>query len=567
MMGRRALLGLAGPLALAGCRLSRGKYFGNTALPSSRRIVFEMGSEPGTLDPGKSVLDAEINVQPALFEGLTSVHPVTAEPIAGLATHFEAANDYTRFTFYLRGHSAPRGVRLPNTGDLPGEFARGRPAPSDGIAATWSDGRTITAEDFVYSWRRVKDPATASPVASVYFAGIRDARARDEFTLDVDLAEANPIFLKFLWMPSFAPVPRHSIDAAKVAGREASWIEPGRLISSGPFILREWSPKNKIVLRKNPRYFEQSAVAVDELVFLPTVDGATRMNLYKTGDTQVTDVRAVPPVFAPLVSATRDARTSVGCRTTWFSVNTSEPPLDNVLVRYALSMAIDRAAIARALGSGRLPARGLAPPLPGYVPDGHRSVSVDGHEFDVCSFNPAAARAMLAKARHSGRLRIPITYNEGDLAKRQLSEIVQQQWRSILDADAAVNTQETNFYWTETCLKRAYRGVVVDSWIGVVADPYDFLLQFGPAQFSCAAWVDKKYDAMLAAAHSTLNPAERMRKLAELETYLLRQMPLLPLYHDSWLLLQKPYVRGFPLNLLGLPNFKYAWIDANWRPS
>lgn len=227
-------------------------------------------------------------------------------------------------------------------------------------------------------------------------------------------------------------------------------------------------------------------------------------------------------------------------------------------------MAIDRAAITRALGSGRVPARGLVPPLPGYVPEKNLNISVDGHAFDICSFDPAAARAMFAKAGHGGRMRIPLILNE-DSAKRQLSEIVQQQWRATLNADVAINVQETNFYWTQTCTKKAFQGVAVDSWAGATTDPYDFL-RFA-ARNSCAAWVDEKYDAMLSTANRTLNQAERLRKLAEVETYLLRQMPLLPFYHDSWLSMQKPYIRGFPLNLLGFPIFKYAWIDTNWRPS
>ena len=559
---RRDLLA-AGPLALTGCRTSRGEYFGNTALPSARRIVFEAGSEPGSLDPAQCAMDAETDLLPALFEGLTSLHPVTAEPIAGLATHYQASGDFAKFTFYLRGHAAPGGIRLPNTGDLPGEYRRGRTAPGDHIAALWSDGRKITAEDFVYAWRRVKDPATGANLAPLYFSGIRDVRAPDEFTFQVDLTEPNPVFPKLVWMPAFAAVPRHAVEEAKTAGREASWAEPGRMISGGAFVLQEWSPRNRIVLRRNPRYYEAGAVATDELVFLPTVDGATRMNLYKTGETQVTGARAVPPVFMGLVSGARDARSSVGCRTICCGFNTTTPPFDNVLVRYALSMAVDRAAIARALGSGRIPARGLVPPLPGYVPEKNPNVSVDGHTFDICSFDPAAARALFAKAGHRGRMRISLALNE-DPAKRQLGEIVQQQWRAALDADVAINAQETNFYWTQTCTKKDYQGVAVDSWSGATTDPYDFL-RF--SQHSCAAWVDNNYGTMLSTANWTLDPAERLRKLAEAEVHLMRRMPLLPFYHDSWLSMQKPYVRGLPLNLLGFPIFKYAWIDTNWRPS
>jgi oligopeptide transport system substrate-binding protein len=337
------------------------------------------------------------------------------------------------------------------------------------------------------------------------------------------------------------------------------------MVSSGPFVLDQWLPMNKIVLRRNPRYYEASLVSLDELVFLPTTNGATLVNLYKSGESHVTDVRIIPPIYAPAVIAARDGLRSNACRSVWFSMNTTQPPLDNVLVRYGLNMAIDRPAIARALGAGRVPALGYVPPFPGYDPPTTLPFTLDGQTCDLLSFNPEAARALLAKAGHVGRMRIPFTF-PGDAATKELSEIVTQQWHSILNIDCPINVQETAVYWSQTCPMRSYQGIVKDVWTPVVSDPYDFLTQFGPAQYACAAWVDKKYDGMLAGANSTLNPAERMRKLAEVETYLLRQMPLLPVYYDSWLRLQKPYVRGFPLNRLGWPIFKYAWIDTNWRP-
>ena len=569
---RRDLL-LLGALPFMACRREQHEYFGETTMPSTRRLVFENGGEPESLDPARCILDVETPPLSALFEGLTGRHPVTGEPIAALATHYEVNDTCTQLTFYLRGHRKPDGVRLPNTSDLPAEYRRGRAAPSDGIPALWSDGSGITAEDFAYSWRRIVDPATAAYLAPVYFSGIRAVRALDEFTFQVDLAQPNPIFIGFLWLPAFAAVPRHTVEAAKRTGREASWTEPQRMVSSGPFVLHEWLPRNRIVLRKNPRYYEAGLIDIDDLVFLPTVHGATRINLYRSGETHVTDVRAIPPLFVPAVAGARDARRSSACRVVWYSINTTRPPMDNVLVRYALNMAIDRSSIANTFGAGRIPARGFVPPIPGYDAPRSLPVMVDGATYDVLSFNSAAAQKLLAQAGYAGgigkdgrQMKVTFTFPE-DAGTRLLHEIVQQQWRSVLNIEGTLNVQESSVFWSQTCLMRSYEGVVRDSWTAVVDDPYDFLLEFGAAQFSCASWIDKTFDAMVAEATSVLNPAERMRKLAEVERYLLRQMPLLPVYYDSWLSLQKPYVRGFPQNRLGLPIFKYAWIDNNWRSS
>jgi len=246
-------------------------------------------------------------------------------------------------------------------------------------------------------------------------------------------------------------------------------------------------------------------------------------------------------------------------------MNTTQPPIDNVLVRYALNMAIDRVGITRSLGASQVPARGLVPPIPGYDPPATLPFALNGQTCDLLTFNPAAARALLAEAGIRSPLRVPLTFY-GDAANRELCEIIGQQWHSILGIESSLTVQEASVYWAQTCLMRQYQGALKDAWTPSVSDPYDFLMQFGPAQYSCAAWIDKKYDEVLATANATLDSSERMRNLARAEEYLLRQMPLLPVYYDTWLRLQKPFVRGFPLNSLGWPIFKYAWIDTKWRP-
>ena len=257
----------------------------------------------------------------------------------------------------------------------------------DRIAALWSDGNKITAQDFAYSWNRIKDPATAAYLAPVYFAGIRSVVALDEFTFQVDLSEPNPIFLKLLWLPAFAAVPRHAIEAAKTAGRETSWMEPGRMVSSGPFVLarmvaheQDRAAPESALLRGEPGVARRAGVPFNRR-------GSTMVNLYKSGESHVTDVRIIPPIYAPAVAGAREARRADSSRCVWFSMNTTKPPLDNVLVRYALNMAIDRAAIARTLGAGRVPARGYVPPFPGYDPPTTLPFTLDGHTCDLLSFN------------------------------------------------------------------------------------------------------------------------------------------------------------------------------------
>src|SRR5215472_1172827 len=143
MIPRRMLL-TGAPLALAACGTSESAYFGRTDPPRGQRLVAVLGVEPGSLDPATSTELIEERVIYALFEGLTTLHPTTGEAMAGLATHYELTRDECRYTFFLRGHPAPRGIRLASRGDLSIEYSRGRPAAPDSRPARWSDGSRLT---------------------------------------------------------------------------------------------------------------------------------------------------------------------------------------------------------------------------------------------------------------------------------------------------------------------------------------------------------------------------------------------------------------------------------------
>src|SRR5262245_47582807 len=245
-------------LGLGACRSNGidGEYFGRTTPPTANRVTFEHLAEPETLDPTLATLTQEWTTIAALFEGLVISHPLTLEPIAGIATHYETNADNTQFTFYLRGHPTPRGVALPDTNSLPDDFRRGHQAPPQSLAAKWSDGQPVTASDFVFSWRRLLDPSTASPNLD-YARWINAVRALDDFTFQVDLQSPTPYLLKMLWQPFFSPLREDRV--------EPGWATRKQFISDGPFMIQEWRPYEKIVTVKNPNYYEAASVALDEL--------------------------------------------------------------------------------------------------------------------------------------------------------------------------------------------------------------------------------------------------------------------------------------------------------------
>src|SRR5262249_4486704 len=239
----------------------------------------------------------------------------------------------TEFTFYLRGHPNPRGIKLPNTdglreqygaGKLDEDFARGHSAPSDSTPAQWSDGTQITADDFVYSWRRSVDPATASSNSYLlkYVKNGKDisdskikpeelgVRALDDFTFQVELERPTPFFLKVLPNYAFLAVPRKAIEAARQSGRESSWTEPGRIITNGAFILSAWRPRDKLVIVKNPNYYEADLVKLDEISFLPILDGTTNLNVYKAGQIDAMPSSNLSHLLLPVLDRRKDLRTA-----------------------------------------------------------------------------------------------------------------------------------------------------------------------------------------------------------------------------------------------------------------
>ena len=581
MIPRRTFLA-GGPLALAGCGGKENPYFGKTTPPSGQRLVFQIIGEPETLDPTRtSGGPGEWNILPALFEGLVTPHPETAEPMAGLATHYESSPDHTRFTFYLRGHASPRGVRLPDTYDLPPRFSGDRNAPRGTKPARWSDGTVITAHDFVYSWRRAINPETGAFYAVLLYylknaadinAGKRSpddlgVRAADDFTLSVELATSVPFFVHLTAVSIYSAVPRQAIEAAG-----DSWTDPRNIVTSGAFTLQEWRPYDQVVVVKNPRYYEAELVRLREIAFVPFSDENTLLNFYKSGEAHSIDSVNVP-FLTPALHGKRDYYTHPMFGIKFYTFNVTKPPFDNVLLRYAFNMAVDKRALAKWMGNDRKVARSFVPPLATYQPLNSLPIAINGKKYDVLAFDPAGARDLLSAGGFPDGKRADgqtwaVKFIHPQISSVKLTaEILQQQWRRNLGVDLKLLSHDfPTFLQLATNLRYE---AISDSWdCGRYADPNWFLSQFQTGSImSGTGWSDPAYDVELARANATIDPTERMTRLASCERRLLTAMPVIPLYFDTWSYLHKPYVCGGGGNLLNIRRFKYAWIDTNWRPS
>jgi oligopeptide transport system substrate-binding protein len=537
-------------------------------------LNYLLGTEPNTLDPALCFGGTEICIMAAIFEPLIQPHPETMQPMAGLATHYSVDRGGTRYTFYLRGHRAPQGVELPGIQTLGIEFSRGRTPASCHVPAKWSDGRLITADDLVYSWRRYLAPDTANSVAYLLYcvngaepvnsgkASVESlgVRALDAFTFQVDLQAPASYFPLLCSCFLTLALPRHAIEAARKRGDEASWVNPRNIVTSGPFLLVDSRPREYALVRKNPAYFDADLVGLAGIRFM-AVDGVVALNMYRAGVADSMEGHALPLQLASRVRRMQGFHGTDACASYGWRIGTRVPPLDNVRARYALNMATDKEATVRFLGAGQRPAVGRVPPIAGYVGPASLPVEINGRNCDVLSFNPRAARELWAATVTQTHAPIPIHY----MARTDstlIAEILQYQWQQYLGLETRLNPLDQAAYIAEVLVSPDWTGVGEDPYICNYPDPVD-ILNFYTANYP--GWSDPEYNRMVAEASSALDPALRLQKLRKCETRLLRGMPCIPLYYDTWNYLERPEVRGLRLTGLNTPSFKYTWIDAASR--
>ncbi len=535
-----ALALIASATALAGCGrgasapAGRGapRYFGSLHPPAGQVFRFNNGAEPEHLDPALASGQPDGRITRALFEGLVVSDPRTLEPAPGHAYRWEISADGRDYTFHLR----------------PG--------------LVWSDRAPLTARDFEWSWKRVLDPATGSryagllfPVANAeaYNSGrLADAdavgiRASDDSTLVVRLADPTPHFLHLAALYTCLPVPRHAVE--RYGDR---WTQPENIVGNGPFLLRRWEARARLVLERNPTYWDAAAVRLERVVAYSVDDAATSTNLYKAGMLDWSPSGYVPSQYLPYMRGYADFRSAPQQTVCFYSINVTRAPLDDVWVRRALTYALDRETLARRVLRGTRPAWGRFAPggYPGYEPP------------PEIAYDPARARECLSRAGYPGGQGFPkieILINTSD-DRRRVAEAVQAMWKQTLGIPVGVTNLEWATYLDATA-KLKYQ-VAVRNWIGDYPDPSTFLNCYRSGDGNNrTGWSSGPYDRLLAAAQGEGDPAARLRLLSRAEAILLDEAPVIPVYQFVTHELVKPYVRGLYATPLDYHPLKSVWID------
>lgn len=489
------------------------------------------GPEPDTLDPQRSRTDASFNILRDLFEGLTAVGPDgTAVPAA--AESWSVSADGREYTFRLR----------------------------DGLR--WSNGDPVQSADFLAGMRRLVDPATASPYAQVLepvlnataiVAGRQapDAlgvSAPDGRTLVVRLTNPAPYLLGLLAHPSTFPV-----HVASLARHGAEYARPGRLVSNGAFVLRDWVVGSHVVAERNPHYWDAADTQVARVHYLHHDDAGTEFRQYRAGELDVTYV--VPPQQFAWIEANLPGELHVSPQLSvyYYGFNLTRPPFkDNPGLRRALSLVIDRERLTRAVtGLGEAPAYGWVPRgVANYTP---QQFDYAGQPYEA---RVAEARELYARAGYSAQrpLEVELRYNSGEVHNR-LAVAIAAMWKEALGVQTALYAEEFRAL-LQTIQARKDTQVFRSSWIGDYNDAYSFaqLLQsdFG---INLTGYSNPRYDALLAEATRQPDPALRRSLLEEAERLMLADHPLLPVYFYVNKHLVKPYLSGWSDNVM---NVQYS---------
>jgi oligopeptide transport system substrate-binding protein len=527
-------LGLA-ILALAGCGRRETPVEAGIAQST---LYLGNGQEPSDLDPQITDAYNDYNILIALFEGLTCIDEATSRPVPGMADHWDISPDGLVYTFHLR----------------PG--------------IVWSNADPVTADDFVYSIRRIANPRIASDYAYLVFpvrgaeafaAGrLTDpaqigAQALDARTLRIVLDHPCPYFLSIVAHQAWFPVHAATLERFGAATqRGTAWTRPGNLVGNGAFLLKAWIPNSRVVLVKNPRYWDAGRNRLNEIVFFPTDDVAADERAFRAGQVDVTNDLVPSQISYYRGETPSPLRIDPLSESFFLRFNVTRAPLDNPAVRQALARAIDREAIARdVLFGSRRPANALTPANTG----GYTSATQIPTDF-------AEARRRLAAAGYPGGRGFPtlrILMNT-DPINTQIMEAIQQMWSRELGIRVSLENQDFRVYLDN--LEHLRYDIARSRWVGDYDDPSDYLDLFrSDSGNNQTGWAQPAYDHLLDQANQTMDPVRRYARLQQAEALLLQDAPVAPIYFGTRTYLIQPFVRGWVPSLLGIHRYQYVWLE------
>ena len=501
------------------------------------------GTEPKTLDPQLATGVPENKIIQALIEGLVSYHPTDSTQVSpGVAESWESNDDYTVWTFNLRDN------------------------------ARWTNGDPVRAQDFVYSWERILTPALGGEYAQLLYVikgaeafhtGQTDqfdsvgVRAIDDKTLEVTLEGPTPFFPNMLQHYAFYPVNPTAVEAGGgMTNRQSGWSTLENYVGNGPFVLSKWDTNQLVEVVPNPDYWDADAVKLKGIRFYPIENAKTEETAYKGGRLHITSTVPSEKIPSLKKSMGDQLRIEPYLGTYFYRINVTRKPFDDVRVRRALNLAIDRKLLTdRVLQGGQIPATGFTPP------------GIEGFQTaDAVGFDPAEAKRLLAEAGYRDGRGFPSTeilINTSE-AHRKIAEAIQQMWKENLGIDVGIYNQEWKVY-LDSQSKLDY-DMSRSGWIADYVHPMTFLEIFTSGNGNNdTGWASDEYDRLIGEARVATTEESRLSLLSQAEAIFMKDVPVIPIYWYTRVYLIDPRVKGWSPTLLD--NRPYKGVSLEGAPA
>ncbi|HSM96905.1 MAG TPA: peptide ABC transporter substrate-binding protein [Rhizomicrobium sp.] len=533
---RRALLGGGAVVAVVG-----GAAFSLRGGPM-RRTTYDAktfnrgnGAEPDTLDPQKTQTSYENNIVGDMFMGLMT-EDAAARPIYGAAESMTESDDGLTYTFKIRNH-------------------------------TWSDGVPVTAHDFEFSFRRILDPKTAAPYASLLYPIVNaekvnggklpvtalGVRAIDDQTLEMNFEFQVPYLRQLLTHYTCMPVPRHVVEK-----HGDQWLQPQNVATNGAYILKEWVPNDHITSVKNPRFYDADNVRVETVNYYPVSDYAAALKRFRAGEFDVN--WGVPSSEIAWLRQNIPGALHVApyVGTSYIVFNVTRAPFNDVRVRQAVNMAIDREIIAnRVMHAGEIPAYAFVPNgipnYPGKAALRFKSMSMHARI--------AKAKALLAEAGYgpSNPLRFAYSF-QGTSDARLVAVALQSMWAGAgMDVDLV--SAETAVHYNQ--LRRQHFQAAWAGWSADYLDAKDFLflVQTSANDMNNGRYSNPRFDMLVDQADDIRDPVERGVILQQAEQIMLDDVALSPVFFTVSRNIVSRQVKNWVDNELNINRTRYVWLD------
>jgi len=404
------------------------------------------------------------------------------------------------------------------------------------------------------------NPALKTAVAGKQLVPIKaddvGIEAVDDYTLRISLAQPAPYFISMMPHQFFRALHQKTVERYG-----NTWTDAANIVTSGPFKLSSWNHYDRIVVVRNPNYWDAANVKLDQIVFYLLSDNTTMLNLYKAGELDATYNHTVPSAWLEVIGPLKDFMDAPEAAIDFYNFNTTKGPTQDVRVRKALNMSLDK----KALADWR-----HVKPLTGMIPDG---IFPGYPQPKGDPFDPEKAKRLLAEAgfRDSAGKFDAKKFDASDVElitnpdgnNLSYADFIQAQWKQNLGVTISIHVMENKtFFKAQTDLD--YKGVSRTGWGADFMDPFTFLgIFYTPKGANGTGWYDPKYVALLDEANRTIDPQHRYQLLAQAEQMILDAQPVLPLTVGTTRQMKKPYVKGLYPNPAALYSWKAVYIERD----